>query len=158
ADVDRLAAVQAEGARVLAVLELQRQHAHADQVGAVDALEALGYDRLDPEQQGALGRPVARGTGAVLLPREHHQRRALGLVLYGGVVDGRLAAGVAAAAVERGVAAFLAAQYQVLDADVGEGAAAHHVVVPAVRAVAVEVGRLHAARLQEAARRRILQD
>jgi hypothetical protein len=58
----------------------------------------------------------------------------------------------------QGVAAFLAAEHQVLDADVGEGAAHHHVVVAAARAVGVEVGRLHAARHQEAARRRVLLD
>jgi hypothetical protein len=34
--------------------------------------------------------------------------------------------------------------HQVLDAHVGEGAAHHHVVVAAARAVAVEVGLLHA--------------
>src|SRR5690606_4640855 len=107
---------------------------------------------------GALGRPVARRTGAVFLAGEHHQRRALRLVLHGRVVDRHLAAVVRAGAVEQGVAAFLAAQHQVLDADVGEGAAHHDVVVAAARAVAVEVGRLHAARLQEAPRRRILLD
>ena len=53
-----------------AVLELQRQHAHADQVRAVDALEALDDHRLDPEQQRALGRPVARRAGAVFLAAE----------------------------------------------------------------------------------------
>src|SRR5690606_40583891 len=61
------------------------------------------------------------------------------------------------AEVER-VAAFLAAEEQVLDADVGEGAADHHIVVAAPRAVAVEVRRLHAARLQEQPGRRILLD
>ena len=40
-------------------LELQRQHAHADQVAAVDALEALGDHGLDAQQQRALGGPVA---------------------------------------------------------------------------------------------------
>ena len=45
---------------VHAVLEGQRQHAHADQVGAVDALEAFGDHRLHAEQHGALGGPVAR--------------------------------------------------------------------------------------------------
>jgi hypothetical protein len=35
-------------------------------------------------------------------------------------------------------------QHQVLDAHIGKGAAHHHVVVAAARAVAVEVGLLHA--------------
>jgi hypothetical protein len=42
---------------------LQRQHAHADQVGAVDALEAFDDDGAHAEQQGALGRPVGGGGG-----------------------------------------------------------------------------------------------
>jgi hypothetical protein len=44
-DVVGLGAVELQRLRRRAVLELQRQHAHADEVGAVDALEALGHDR-----------------------------------------------------------------------------------------------------------------
>src|SRR3546814_13263821 len=55
-------------------------------------------------------------------------------------------------------AAFDAVEHLVADADVGERAAHHHIVVAAARAVAVEVGRLHAARLQELARGRIVLD
>src|SRR5262249_29980874 len=60
-------AAQAERLRVLAGAELQRQHAHADEVRAVDTLEAFGDDRLDAEQHRAFCRPVARRAGAVLL-------------------------------------------------------------------------------------------
>ena len=45
-DVEELAAGEPGGRRI-AIGELQRQHAHVDQVAAVDALEALGDDRLD---------------------------------------------------------------------------------------------------------------
>src|SRR5690606_697907 len=62
-----------------------------------------------------------------------------------------------AAEVER-VAALFAVEEQVLDPDVGEGAADHDVVVAAAAAVAVEVRRLDAARLQEAAGGRVLLD
>jgi hypothetical protein len=58
----------------------------------VDALEALGDDRADAEQVGALRRPVARGARAVLLAGEDDERRALGLVLHRGVVDRHLLA------------------------------------------------------------------
>ena len=61
----------------LAGPELQRQHPHAHEVAAVNPLEALGDDRAHAEQQGALGRPVARRPGAVLLARQHDQRHAL---------------------------------------------------------------------------------
>ena len=39
---------------VLARLEDQRQHAHADKVGAMDALEALGDDGAHTQKQRAL--------------------------------------------------------------------------------------------------------
>ncbi len=51
-------------------LNWQRQHAHADEVGAVDALEALRDDGLHAEQLRALGGPVARAAGAVFLAGE----------------------------------------------------------------------------------------
>ena len=64
--------------RVLAFLVDQRQHAHADQIAAVDALEALGDDRFHAEQERALGGPVAAGAHAVILAGQHDQRRVLG--------------------------------------------------------------------------------
>ncbi|MNF74443.1 hypothetical protein D3C84_564740 [compost metagenome] len=54
----------------------------------------------------------------------------------------------------QGIAAFLAAKHLVLDADVGEGAAHHHLVVAAACAIGVEVGRCHAEALQVEAGRR----
>jgi superfamily II DNA helicase RecQ len=47
--------------------ELQWQHAHADQIGAVDAFVAARDHRTHAEQARSLGRPVARRAGAVLL-------------------------------------------------------------------------------------------
>src|SRR5438093_7603619 len=54
-----LAARQPERRRRAAWLVLQRQHAHVDEVAAVNALEALGEHRLDAEQQRAFRGPVA---------------------------------------------------------------------------------------------------
>src|SRR5688572_23291598 len=59
-DLECLLAAQAQRLRVLAFLELQRQHTHADQVRAMDALEALGDHGFYAEQHRALGSPVAR--------------------------------------------------------------------------------------------------
>jgi hypothetical protein len=59
ADIEGLGPGQAQGGGGLAGAVLQRQHAHADQVGPVDALEGLDQDRAHAEQQGALGGPVA---------------------------------------------------------------------------------------------------
>ena len=55
-------------------------------------------------------------------------------------------------------AAFGAGGEQVAQADVGEGAARHHAVVAAARAVAVEVDRLHAVLHQELPGGRVLLD
>ena len=55
----RLGAVQAQRVCILAVKEVQRQHAHADQVGPVDAFEAAADHRLDAQQLRALGGPIA---------------------------------------------------------------------------------------------------
>src|SRR3546814_4300664 len=63
--------------------------------------------------------------------------------------DRQLFAGAVSLAEVLREAALHAVEHLVADADVGEGAAHHHIVVAAARAVAVEVGRLHAARLQE---------
>ena len=132
----RLAPGEAERLRVLPRLELQRQHAHADQVAAVDALVALGDHRAHAQQQRALGRPVARGAGAVLLAREHDQRHAFGA----GTARRRRRSSCASPAGRcSGDAALDAGHQQVLEADVGERAAHHHPVVAAARAVGVEV-------------------
>ena len=63
-NAERLAAVEAEAGGGVAVVELQRQHPHADQVGAVDALEALGDHRAHAEQQ----RPLAAQSRELPVP------------------------------------------------------------------------------------------
>ena len=50
------AAVDAQSLAVSARFELQRQHAHAHQVGAVNALETFGGNRFHPRQTHAFGR------------------------------------------------------------------------------------------------------
>ena len=59
-DREGLAAVEAERPGALARHEGHRKDAHADEVAAVDALEALRDHRPHAEQVGALRRPVAR--------------------------------------------------------------------------------------------------
>src|SRR5438445_3166438 len=156
-DLDGLVALQAQCLCILTVGKLQRQHAHADEVGAVDALEALRDDRLHAQQHRALRRPVARRAGAVLFAGQYDQRHAVVFVLHRGVVDRQFLTVVRASREVKRVAAFLAAEHQVLDTDIGEGAAHHHVVVAAARAVGIEIGLGHAVALQELAggRRRL---
>jgi len=50
---------EAEGLNAVAAFELQGEDAHADQVGAVDAFEALGDDGFYAQQLRAFGGPVA---------------------------------------------------------------------------------------------------
>ena len=61
-------AAEAERFRGLAVHELQRQHPHADQVAAVDALEALGDHRADAQQDRPLRGPIAGAPVPYSLP------------------------------------------------------------------------------------------
>src|SRR5260370_24455719 len=56
----RLVTLQPNRLPGCAVLEGQRQHAHADEIGAMDALEALADHGADAEQPGFLRGPVAR--------------------------------------------------------------------------------------------------
>ncbi len=57
--VEDLFAREAERFCGLAGLELQRQNAHADQVGAVNALEGFGDDEADAQQPGPFRGPVS---------------------------------------------------------------------------------------------------
>ena len=121
------------------LLEHQREHAHADQVGTMDALEGLRDHGADAEQDRALGRPVARRAGAVFLAGEYHQRHVVGLVAHGRVVDRH----ALLVRIVNGDAALDARHHLVLDADIGERAAHHDLVIAAPRAVLVEVLRAH---------------
>ena len=104
-----------------------------------------------PSRIGALGRPVARGAGAVFLAGENHQRNAVGLVSHCRIVDRH----ALLRRIVDGEAAFDARHHLVLEADVGEGAAHHHLVIAAPCAVLVEVGGLDLVLDQILAGRRI---
>src|SRR5699024_3329789 len=140
-DGEGLGAVEPERLSRLAGGELQRQDAHADEVRAVDALEALSDDGLDAEQLRALGGPVTRGSRAVLLATEDDQRDAGGLVVHRGVVDRRLRTVLLREVA--GEATLDSVEELVLQADVRERSADHDFVVAAARAVGVEVLALH---------------
>ena len=86
-DVERSFAGEAQAAAVLALLVLQRQHAHADQIAAVNSLEAFGDDGFHAQQIDALGGPVAAGAHAVVFAGQHDQWNFLRLVFHAGVVD-----------------------------------------------------------------------
>src|SRR5580698_9224998 len=59
-DVEYLVSGQVQRGSAVPRAELQRQHAHSDQVGPVDPLERLDQDGADAEQRGALRSPVPR--------------------------------------------------------------------------------------------------
>jgi len=99
----------------------------------VDTLEAFDDHRAHAQQQRALGRPVAARSGAVFLAADHHQRRAVPLVPHRRVIDRHQFALVA------GHATLDALHHLVTDADIGKGAAHHHLVIAAAAAIGVEV-------------------
>ena len=66
--------------RLFARQKLQRQHAHPDQIRAVNALEALGDHAFTPSSKHAFRRPVARRARAVFFARDDQQRRAFLLI------------------------------------------------------------------------------
>src|SRR5690349_12147238 len=83
-DVEQFIAFDSQRFSRFAAGELQRQHAHADEIGAVDPFEAFRDDRLDAQKLRAFGRPVARAAGAVFFAAEHDGRHALLLILHRG--------------------------------------------------------------------------
>src|SRR6266581_365810 len=91
-NVDDLVPLDSERLHRIVAGELEREHAHADEVRAVDALEALHDHRAHAEKQRAFRGPVARAAGAVFLAAEHHGGNALGGVLHRRLVDRHLLA------------------------------------------------------------------
>src|SRR5574342_425597 len=87
ADRERLAAGQPQRRGTLALRELERQHAHADQVAAVNALVALGDRRLHALERRTLGCPVARAPGAVFLAGQYDEWNTFLPIPCGGVID-----------------------------------------------------------------------
>ena len=90
---------------------------------------------LTPSSAVPLAAQSREDSRAVLLAAQDHQRDSGGLVGLGGVEDRLLLAGEEVT----GVAALDAVEQPVAQADVGEGAADHDLVVTAARAVGVEV-------------------
>src|SRR5258706_8786966 len=149
-DVEGFSAVEIQRLSVRAFFELARQHAHADEVAAVDAFEALCDYGFDAKQASSLCGPVAGRAGAVFLASQHYERRAFALILHCGVVDAH-SFGLRSLRLRQRVrpvdshASLNSRDHQVLDAHVREGAAHHHLVIAAPRTVAVEVGSANAA-------------
>ena len=73
-DIEGFGAVDAVGVAVFTGFEFERQHAHADEVGAVDALKPFGDNGFDTGQTHAFGRPVTRGTLTVVGTGDDDQR------------------------------------------------------------------------------------
>src|SRR5262249_10597277 len=117
------------------LLELARKHAHAHQIAAVDALEALGDYRTHAKQPRPLRRPVARAARAVFLPGKYQKRRPFRQITHCCIVDTHLFT----ARLMDGHSTLDTGTYQVLDPPVGECAARHDLVVTTTRAVTVEV-------------------
>ncbi len=81
-DGDLFRAIDAVGLPAFTILKREGQDAHADEVGAVDTLEALSDHSAHAEQFGAFCRPVAGGASAVFFTSKHHKWSACGLVFH----------------------------------------------------------------------------
>ena len=117
----------------------------------MNALEAFGDHRAHAQQLWPLGRPIARTAAAVLLAGQNHQRHAALGVLLAGVEDRHLLA----LGQEARNSAFRARSKFVPQPHIGEGAAHHHFMIAAPRAVGIKVPRLDAVRRQIHARRSV---
>ena len=106
----------------------------------MDPLEALGQHGTHPEQHRPFGRPVSRRARAVVLACEHDQWDSLVVVTLGRLEDAELLA----AWQVPGHASLDAWHQGVAQADVGERAAQHHLVVAPSGAERVEVASRHA--------------
>src|SRR5262249_42794547 len=62
-DVKHLRAIQPEGLCCCPFLELQGQHAHANQIASMNSFKAFRDDSLDAEQTSSFRCPIARASG-----------------------------------------------------------------------------------------------
>ena len=114
----------------------------------MNPLERFRNHRLDPQQRRALGSPVAAGPRAIFNAAKDHQGHPGGLPGHRGIEDRCLLP-----VRPKGIAALDPIQHLVPDADIGEGAAHHHLMVAAPRAVGIELAHRHLPVRQIAARR-----
>ena len=132
---------QAERLGRLAVQELQRQHAHAHEVRAVDALVRLRDHRPHAEQH-ACPSPPSRATSRSRTPCRRAPRA--GCPRRGSARRRRRSTSARRSASAPSTPPSTPGTSAVAQADVGERAAHHHLVVAAARAVRVEVAPLDA--------------
>src|SRR2546426_638412 len=138
-------AIETQRSSVGTFFELARQHTHPDQVAAMYAFEALRDHRFHSQQTRSFRRPITRRPGAVFLTCEHHEWHALALILHRRVINAHtLRWGLRARSVKSN-AAFRSRYHEILDANVRERSAHHHLMVAASRAVAVKVSGCNAA-------------
>src|SRR5262245_20814146 len=86
-DGDQLIALQLETVDRRTFWQLQRQNAHAGQIGPMDALKALGDHGAYPEIPRRLRREIAGRTRAVFPPGKDNRPYAIFHVLLRGIID-----------------------------------------------------------------------
>ena len=67
--------------------KIQRKHAHANEIGAVNPLEAFGNHGFHAKQAGAFGGPIAGASHAIVGATDHDHDSAVSLRLEGDVVE-----------------------------------------------------------------------
>ena len=101
----------------------------------MNAFKRFGNHRLDAEQQRPFCRPIARRTGAVFFARENDERNVILFINLRGVEKGMFCI---VEKIQRERTLF-AAEQLIFDANVRKGAARHHFIIPAPRAVLIEI-------------------
>ena len=102
----------------------------------MNTLKAFRNHGFNPQKRSAFCRPIAAGAGTILFAAKDDQWGALLLIGHCRVKDRHLAS-----VWTECVAALDPIEHLILDADIGEGAAHHHLVIAATRAIGVELSR-----------------
>lgn len=119
----------------------------------MDTLVGLGDHSVDTLKVRSLGSPITGGSRAVLVSSKDDELLSSILVLLGGIEDGHLLAG---GHVDGGRADL---RYHLVDqADVGEGATGHNLIVTSAGTVGVEVLSLDSTLSEVAGSRRVFGD
>jgi hypothetical protein len=133
-NVESLRTIESMSISALTSLELERQNAHANEVASVDTLIGLSDHSVNSLEVGALGSPIAGRARAVLVTGQDNELFASILVLLSGVEDSHLFAG----GNMDGSGANL--RYHLVDeADIGERATSHNLIITSAGTVRVEV-------------------
>lgn len=143
--------VKSVSVSALAILELEGQDSHTDEVASVDTLVGFGDDSVHTLKERTLGGPIAGGSRSVLLTGQDNELFASITVLFGGIEHGHFLTG---GNVNGGGTDLR--NHLVDKTDVGESTTGHDLIVTSAGTVGVEVLGGNTALSKVASGRRVL--